>query len=83
MKTFVALLLAAASLAAVDYTAEGDLWWAHIKFLADDKLQGRNTGSEGYTQAVQYVAGRFESLPQARCRRVVRAAGEIRNPDPG
>ena len=62
MKTFVALLLAAASLAAVDYTAEGDLWWAHIKFLADDKLQGSNTGSEGYTQAVQYVAGRFESF---------------------
>src|SRR4051812_24699302 len=62
MKTFAAFLLAAASLLAVDYNVEGDRWWAHIQFLASDNLEGRNPGSEGYRQAVQYVTGQFETL---------------------
>ncbi len=63
MKFCAALfLLTAATLTAIDYTAEGNLWWAHIQYLADDKLEGRNTGSEGYKQAVKYVAGQFESF---------------------
>ncbi len=45
---------------AVDYAAEGKLWWAHIQYLADDKLAGRDTGSEGYQQAVTYVTTEFE-----------------------
>ena len=35
-------------------------WWAHIQFLADDKLQGRDTGSEGHRMAAQYVADNFK-----------------------
>lgn len=35
-------------------------WWAHIQFLADDKLQGRDTGSEGHRVAAQYVADNFK-----------------------
>jgi len=35
-------------------------WWSHIEFLADDKLQGRDTGSEGHKQAARYVAQEFE-----------------------
>jgi len=34
-------------------------WWAHIAFLADDKLQGRDTGSEGHLRAAEYVADQF------------------------
>ncbi len=45
---------------AVDYAAEGKLWWAHIQYLADDKLAGRDTGSEGYQQAVTYATAQFE-----------------------
>jgi hypothetical protein len=45
---------------AVDYAAEGKLWWSHIQYLADDQLGGRDTGSEGYRQAVQYVSTQFE-----------------------
>jgi len=58
------LILAAAPLiaAAVDYTAEGKLWWTHIQFLADDKLQGRNIGTPEFQQAVDYVAGQFQKL---------------------
>ena len=46
--------------AATDYVAEGDRWWSHIRVLADDGMQGRNTGSEGHRKAAAYVAGEFE-----------------------
>jgi len=32
---------------------------AHAEFLADDTLQGRNTGSEGYAIAANYAASQF------------------------
>jgi Zn-dependent M28 family amino/carboxypeptidase len=35
-------------------------WWAHVQYLADDKLEGRNTGSEGYRKAAEYVAAKFK-----------------------
>jgi hypothetical protein len=60
-KTLLPLFLAL-SVFAADYAAEGKLWWAHVRFLADDKLEGRNTGSEGYRQAVAYVAGQFDRM---------------------
>ncbi len=59
---FLFLAVTSISAAAVDYVAEGKLWWAHVQFLADDKLEGRNTGSEGYRKAVTYVSGEFERL---------------------
>src|ERR1700682_783115 len=60
MEKFVGFVLAAARLLAGEYEAEGKRWWAHVQYLADDKLEGRNTGSEGYRKAVSYVAGEFE-----------------------
>jgi hypothetical protein len=61
MKSIFLIFAAAAPLLfAADFAVEGDRWWAHIQFLADDKLEGRNTGSEGYRKAVEYVAGQFE-----------------------
>jgi Zn-dependent M28 family amino/carboxypeptidase len=35
-------------------------WWSHVKTLADDRLEGRQTGSEGYRTAVAYVVSEFE-----------------------
>jgi hypothetical protein len=52
--------LFAATVAVADYAAEGKLWWAHIQYLADDKLEGRNVGTEGFRKAVDYVAASFE-----------------------
>jgi hypothetical protein len=56
--------LAAAGFACLLYggdpSADGKRWWTHILYLADDKLEGRLTGSEGYHKAAVYVAGEFE-----------------------
>jgi hypothetical protein len=62
MKSILLVLAAASTLLAIDYTAEGARWWSHIQFLADDKLEGRNTGSEGYRKAVEYVAAQYEKF---------------------
>jgi hypothetical protein len=34
----------------------------HVQFLADDKLQGRRTGTPGYEAAVAYVESQFKSI---------------------
>jgi Zn-dependent M28 family amino/carboxypeptidase len=38
---------------------DGQRWWSHVLALADDKLEGRNTGSEGHRKAAEYVAKEF------------------------
>ncbi len=58
----VFLLVAAGSLLAADFAAEGNLWWAHIQYLADDKLEGRQPGTDGYRKAVEYVQTNFERI---------------------
>jgi len=35
-------------------------WWAHVTAMANDSLQGRDTGSEGYRRAAAYVVAQFE-----------------------
>lgn len=45
---------------AQDWDAKGRAWWAHIQYLADDKLEGRGTGTEGFAKAATYVADQFE-----------------------
>ena len=35
-------------------------WWNHVETFADDRLEGRQTGSEGYRTAVAYVVSEFE-----------------------
>src|SRR3954447_19084838 len=47
---------------AADFAAEGDLWWSHIQYLADDSMQGRDVGSDGYRKAAEYVAGKMETF---------------------
>jgi hypothetical protein len=44
-------ILLAGTLFAADLAQEGQRWWAHIQVLADDKMEGRNTGSEGHKRA--------------------------------
>jgi Zn-dependent M28 family amino/carboxypeptidase len=39
---------------------DGNSWWAHIKVLADDSLEGRNTGSEGLRKAQAYAVEQLQ-----------------------
>ena len=39
---------------------DGNTWWAHVKFLADDSLEGRETGSEGLRKAQAYAVEQFQ-----------------------
>ena len=39
---------------------DGHRWWSHVLALADDKFEGRNTGTEGHRKAAEYVAKEFE-----------------------
>jgi Zn-dependent M28 family amino/carboxypeptidase len=41
--------------------AAGQAWWAHVKALADDGMEGRLTGSEGYLRAAKYVISQFDA----------------------
>ena len=54
----LAAALLAAALAAS--APDGRRWWGYVQYLADDKLEGRNTGSAGHRKAAAYVAGEFE-----------------------
>jgi Zn-dependent M28 family amino/carboxypeptidase len=38
---------------------DGQSWWTHVKFLADDSLEGRDTGSEGLQKAEAYAVEQF------------------------
>ncbi|MDP9054856.1 MAG: M20/M25/M40 family metallo-hydrolase [Acidobacteriota bacterium] len=59
--TGLALLFAAAgALASTDWDTAGKSWWAHVRFLADDKLEGRDVGSAGFETAADYVVRQFE-----------------------
>jgi Zn-dependent M28 family amino/carboxypeptidase len=42
--------------------AAGQAWWARVKVLADDGMEGRLTGSEGYLRAARYVVSQFDAM---------------------
>ena len=67
LKIFVVSLLTAAGAGLVvaqsaNLASEGKAWWAHVQFLADDKLEGRNVGTPGFDKAVEYVEGQFKAI---------------------
>jgi hypothetical protein len=53
---------AMAAAQSTDLLAEGKAWWAHVQFLADDKLEGRSVGTPGYETAVDYVERQFRAI---------------------
>jgi Zn-dependent M28 family amino/carboxypeptidase len=58
----LALLFAISAAAQNPAHFDGQTWWNHIKVLADDKLEGRDTGSHGEVEAQKYAV---EQLKQA------------------
>jgi hypothetical protein len=55
--TVVALLAGSIGLRGDDTAAR---WWAHVEALANDGMEGRNTGSPGHKRAADYVAAQFK-----------------------
>ncbi|HUL34554.1 MAG TPA: M28 family metallopeptidase [Candidatus Eisenbacteria bacterium] len=39
---------------------DGESWWTIVKYLADDSLEGRDTGSEGLKKAQAYAVEQFQ-----------------------
>jgi Zn-dependent M28 family amino/carboxypeptidase len=54
------LVLACAAQAAEHF--DGKTWWDTVKVLADDKFEGRDTGSTGERQAQAYIVQRLKAL---------------------
>jgi Zn-dependent M28 family amino/carboxypeptidase len=57
------LIVATTLAAAAVLTAAGpaDQWFAHVKFLASDELEGRGAGTPGHRKAAEYVAAQFKA----------------------
>jgi Zn-dependent M28 family amino/carboxypeptidase len=51
----LALLSALSAAAQTSSHFDGQTWWNHIKVLADDKFEGRDTGSRGEHEAQKYA----------------------------
>ena len=58
----LALMTSAAAQAQPAPSPRAAQWWNDIKFIADDKTEGRQTGSKGYDIAADYVISRFKAL---------------------
>ena len=56
---FAGTFAADAAKTSPDWTALGKQWWAHVQYLADDKLEGRDVGSAGFELAAKYVTEQF------------------------
>jgi hypothetical protein len=60
---FVSLFLAGLLLPAAaekPLSPAASAWWSHVQFLADDKLEGRASGSPGHREAANYIAAQFD-----------------------
>src|SRR5437660_941512 len=57
----LALLFAISAPAQTTLHFDGQSWWNHIKVLADDKLEGRDTGSRGERAAQAYAIEQLKS----------------------
>ncbi|MBZ4417338.1 M28 family metallopeptidase [Myxococcus sp. RHSTA-1-4] len=58
----VLALLSAPAAHAAEPSPEAERWWGHVRFLASDKLDGRDTGSAGYRKAAAYVSEQLAAL---------------------
>jgi hypothetical protein len=59
-KIVFATLFFGAALLATEPNQETRRWWSHVQALANDGMEGRDTGSEGYRKAASYVVRQFE-----------------------
>jgi Zn-dependent M28 family amino/carboxypeptidase len=61
-KLWTLLILVPACAAQAAQHFDGKTWWGTVKVLADDKFEGRDTGSPGERQAQAYIVQRLKAL---------------------
>jgi len=63
MKRLMAIVVCSLAVAAfaTEPTPETSAWWAHVRVLAADNMEGRDTGSAGYVRAAKYVVSQFQA----------------------
>src|SRR5260370_4819769 len=61
LSLLLALLFAVPAAAQNAAHFDGQTWWSHIKVLADDKLEGRDTGSRGEPPPQAYPVQQLQS----------------------
>src|ERR1700686_1092781 len=59
--TFLLVVIAVSAAAQTTPHFDGHTWWDHIKILADDKLEGRDTGSRGEREAQAYAVEQLKT----------------------
>jgi Zn-dependent M28 family amino/carboxypeptidase len=62
-RLFAVMLLATSALSLQGQNGSavsGSRWWVHVEALANDGMEGRNTGSPGHKRAAEYVAAQFQ-----------------------
>ena len=72
-RLLIAALVVVAAGAVRAQQSEINRWWAHIAYLSDDTMKGRQTGSPEHAEAVGYVGA--ESLGD-------RLAGDVEHRQP-
>ena len=60
MRRTLVLTIALAATLVLTVHADGKRWWSHVQVLANDDMEGRNTGSAGHKRAAEYVAAQFQ-----------------------
>ena len=56
----IALFGVCMSLLATEPNEATKRWWGHVVAMANDSMEGRDTGSEGYRKAERYVIEQFQ-----------------------
>jgi Zn-dependent M28 family amino/carboxypeptidase len=57
---FIVAVLALPAVSQTSNSFDGHTWWDHVKVLADDNMEGRDTGSQGLRKAEGYVVDQLK-----------------------
>jgi Zn-dependent M28 family amino/carboxypeptidase len=60
MRRVLMMAVVALLAGAIGLRADEKRWWSHVEALANDGMEGRNTGSPAHKRAAEYVAAQFQ-----------------------